>query len=192
MYAAIVEGQKLTFGVAGVWRRNMVIRDRETGTVWQQATGEAIAGPLKGKQLTLVGGSLGKWGMWAGQHPDGILGTEPDPPAPNLLSVDGMVKMFSGTDRFAGPGLAARDDHRLPAHEIVIGVVADGVARAYPLAVVRKLGEISDTLGGKMVTIIYHPEGDTVTVQGESSTLQMERGWWLGWSEFHPDTDIFS
>ena len=30
------------------------MRDEETGSYWQQITGTAIAGPLKGRKLTLV------------------------------------------------------------------------------------------------------------------------------------------
>jgi hypothetical protein len=190
--AVEVEGQPLTFGVAGVWRRNMVIRDWQTGSVWQHATGEAIAGPLKGKTLHPISGSLVKWGVWSTQHPDGILGTEPDPPAPNLLSVEGMVKLFSGTNKFATPGLAAKDDHRLPAHQMVIGVQVNDEARAYPLDLVRELGKINDTLGGRQIIIIYHPTGDNVDVRMGEEPLRVEHLWWQGWSEFHPQTDVFS
>lgn len=192
MYTAEIEGQELTFGVAGVWRRNMVIQDWETGSVWQQATGEAIAGPLKGKTLRPVSGSLVKWGMWSDQHQEGILGIEPDPPAPNLLSVEGMVRLFEPTRHFAGPGLVAKKDNRLPLHEVVIGVDVNGAARAYPLDVVREKGEITDSLGGQPITINYHPEGDSVEVRMGEEPVSIERLWWLGWSEFHPETDIFT
>lgn len=44
IYNPIVDRQRLTFEVLGVHRRNMVIRDIQTGTVWQQGTGEAMYG----------------------------------------------------------------------------------------------------------------------------------------------------
>lgn len=114
------------------------------------------------------------------------MGTEPDPSAPNLMSVEKMVQLFEITDRVPAPGLAAKDDNRLPAHEMVIG----GAARAYPLEAVRELGEISDTLGGQAVTIRYYPDGDAVDVRVGDDSLPVERGWWQGWSEFHPETDV--
>ena len=64
MYAAEVDDQRLTFEVAGVYRRNMIIRDRQTGTLWQHATGEALMGPLKGVQLRPLGGELIRWSRW--------------------------------------------------------------------------------------------------------------------------------
>lgn len=61
MYAATIKGQRLNFVVEAVWRRNMIIRDRETGTLWQQANGEALIGPLQGTQLQALGGELMNW-----------------------------------------------------------------------------------------------------------------------------------
>ncbi len=45
LYNPVVDGQRLTFEVLGVHRRNMIIRDIQTGTVWQQATGSSYIPP---------------------------------------------------------------------------------------------------------------------------------------------------
>ena len=39
IFDPVVEGQRLTFEPVSVHRRNMVMRDRETGTIWQHETG---------------------------------------------------------------------------------------------------------------------------------------------------------
>ena len=169
----------------------MVIRDWETYSVWQHTSGEAIAGPLKGKRLPLIGGSLMKWEAWQTAYPDGVLGTEPDPPAPNLRSVEGMVEIFSITHKFSGPGREARKDHRLPLHEIVIGLQVNGEACAYSLEVLRQLGEISDILGGEAVILSYNLEGDRVTAEVNGKPIPALRQWWLGWVEFHPHTEVY-
>jgi hypothetical protein len=44
----------LTFHLVGINNQNFVMQDTQTGTWWQQVSGEAILGPLKGRQLTLV------------------------------------------------------------------------------------------------------------------------------------------
>ena len=49
-----MDGLRLTFHLAGINNQNFLMRDEETGTYWQQISGRAIAGPLQGKQLTLV------------------------------------------------------------------------------------------------------------------------------------------
>ena len=77
MYAAEVNDQRLMFEVAGVYRRNMIIRDRQTGTLWQHATGEALMGPLKGVQLQLLGGELTSWSRWKEMYPHTSMAGEP-------------------------------------------------------------------------------------------------------------------
>jgi len=47
-------GEQLFFEVAGVFRRNLLMEDHRTNTLWQQATGEAIFGPLAGKTLEML------------------------------------------------------------------------------------------------------------------------------------------
>ena len=46
-------GRRLTFRLAGINNQNFVMRDEQTGTWWQQVSGLAIQGPLKGRRLTL-------------------------------------------------------------------------------------------------------------------------------------------
>ena len=38
--------------------------DRETGSEWSHILGEAMAGPLTGKKLTIVPSSMTNWGSW--------------------------------------------------------------------------------------------------------------------------------
>jgi len=49
-----VDGRALHFYLAGINNQNFLMRDKETGTWWQQITGKAIYGPLKGASLDLV------------------------------------------------------------------------------------------------------------------------------------------
>lgn len=48
VHAATVDGRCLTWEVAAVWRRNMIIRVLETQSLWQHATGEELAGQWVG------------------------------------------------------------------------------------------------------------------------------------------------
>ena len=54
MWTREVAGLRLTFHLAGINNQNFLMRDEETGTYWQQISGAAVSGPLKGRQLTLV------------------------------------------------------------------------------------------------------------------------------------------
>lgn len=200
MYAATVHGQRLTFAVIGVWRRNLIMQDRETGTVWQQATGEALYGPLKGHQLALIGGEQTTWGDWRARHPSTAVSLEPPQPPRGLLTfpqIEFLLDLF--TSRYKTPGLN-RNDTRLPAHEEVGGLVLNGAARAYPLSLLRTVGNVPDMLGGVPIVVRYDmPNGRlTATYQDENGRpdtahpLPIQRQFWLGWSEFHPHTTIFT
>ena len=164
MYAASVDGQRLIFDVAGVYRRNMIIRDRQTGTLWQHATGEALMGSLKGVRLQVLGGELTRWSGWQEMNPHTMLAVEPVPENgryPGLIPrhrLEHLLEAFS--TNYAAPGLVT--DKRLPMHEEIAGLSLSGVDKAYPLAVLREQGVINDRIGERSIAIIYDADADHV------------------------------
>lgn len=191
MYAGEVNGRRLNFDVYGVWRRNLLMRDRETGTLWQQATGEAVAGPLAGIALVPLGGTLTTWSAWREEHPHTQLAL--DAPTYGLIPKRRLQAMLRIAHVLNTPGLS-RHDRRLPAHEEVVGLVLKGEARAYPLAALKRLGRIEDEMSGIRFTIVYASNQDrvyAVTSPPGKVVLNLERQWWLGWSEFHPGSSIW-
>lgn len=164
MYAAEVNGQRLIFQVAGVYRRNMIIRDRQTGTLWQHATGEALLGPLKGAQLQPLGGELTRWSKWKEMNPHTSLAVEPIPEHgrfPGLIPRDRLEYLLETfSTNYAAPGFVT--DNRLPMHEEIVGVSLAGVDRAYPLVVIRNQGVIHDRIGENSIAIVYDDDADHV------------------------------
>jgi hypothetical protein len=66
-----VDGEVLVLGNQGaLWQRAMTWWDHETGSVWSQPLGEAVAGPLRGTRLELLPSTLTEWGTWQRMHPD--------------------------------------------------------------------------------------------------------------------------
>ena len=49
-----MDGRRLHFHLAGFNNENFLMQDEETGSWWQQATGDAILGPLAGQSLAPV------------------------------------------------------------------------------------------------------------------------------------------
>jgi hypothetical protein len=188
----MVAERRLTFVVHGVYRRNMVIRDRQTGSIWQQATGECIAGPMEGERLTPLGGAMLRWHVWRAENPDGVLSTEPDPPVTGFISNKAMTRLLEGTRHFAGPGWSSRGDRRLPLHTEIIGVEVDSAAKAYPLDLLREHGILEDMLNGEMITLVYDEQADRARAWCQNQELHVERQCWLGWVEFHPHTGVYN
>ncbi len=71
MYVRRIEGEEVSFGFTGVlWRENVVIYDRGTGSWWAQALGRAINGEMEGKTLEMFPSSLMTWKQWRQLHPE--------------------------------------------------------------------------------------------------------------------------
>ena len=164
MYAAELNNQRLLFEVAGVYRRNMIMRDRQTGTLWQHATGEALLGPLAGSQLRLLGGELVRWSKWQSMKPHTKLMVEPEPADgryPGLVPRQRLNYMLNHfTTNYAAAGLVT--DKRLPLHEEVIGVTVSGVDKAYPLSLIRAAELVHDQIDDDHLVIMYDADGDSI------------------------------
>lgn len=168
----------------------MIIRDRETGTLWQHATGEALAGPLGGARLELLGGEMMAWGAWKRAHPQTLAAQEPDEWTGILPKKRVTAVLERVTDNFTGPGLTPVDK-RLPAHEPVAGISVGNVYRAYPLAALNEAGIIEEQVNGRQVRVAYDAAGDQVRASLDGAPLWVQRTWWAGWFEFHPQTTVY-
>lgn len=167
------------------------MRDRETGTIWQHATGEAVVGPLAGKALVPLGSVLTTWSAWKAKHPHTQLAIDDQPFG--LIPKRRLEGLLRVTSLLKTPGLLPHDT-RLPAHEEIVGVALRGESRAYPLSALRRLGQIEDELSGIPIALTYESESDRVRVVTPPSvqgSVRLERQWWLGWSEFHPGGSVW-
>lgn len=66
----LADGTVLTFEAGPA---NDIARDTETQTEWDIFTGEAISGPLAGRQLSQIPITYAFWFGWADYHEDGII-----------------------------------------------------------------------------------------------------------------------
>jgi len=191
VYAAKVDEQHLRFCVFGVWRKNMVMRDLETGTIWQHATGEAIDGPLKGRKLDVLYGWETTWGALRKSYPDAVYALKPEKYT-GIIPKPILQRMLRITKWATLSGLSGQD-HRLDPHQIVIGVIINGVAKVYPLEILRANPNTVDKVAGETIQLLYDAEGDQVVIKtSDGKRLHYERQWWAGWREFHPRSEIYS
>jgi hypothetical protein len=191
IFDPVVRGRRLTFEPVSVRRRNMVMRDRETGTVWQQETGEALRGQLAGETLRLLGGEICTWETWRTEHPGSTACARPPGYRhPHPLGVLFGRLLDRGPEHLVGPGLHGID-RRLDQHAFVAGVVVDGVPKAYPLDVLRDLGTVEDRVGKTAVRLSYDARADRVRATAGQAALLVSREWWLAWSEYHPGSLLY-
>jgi hypothetical protein len=71
VYVRTVGERELNFAVSGkLWNRSLVMRDRETGTLWSHLLGEAMEGELKGTKLEMISSQMTDWRTWREQQPE--------------------------------------------------------------------------------------------------------------------------
>lgn len=191
VYRREVRGLVLEFDVLGVYRRNMVMVDRQTGTIWQQGTGEAVKGALEGERLDMLPYQIVSWGAWRRTRSDARLVREAPGVPEGLFSKERLRKMLRITETFVAPGRTRLDG--LPLRTKVLGIVVESHAKAYPEALLEEATELHDHLGGHEILLARDPGSRVVRAHLLSTghEIPVQRHWWLGWKEFHPDTAIW-
>ena len=175
VYDRTVEDRVLEFGVSGkLADDDLVLYDRETETEWKQSSGEAIAGPLAGKSLTVRPSTVLSWERFHGSHPEGVVlqppggtseaasdGDTPEPveyddtPYDDYLDNDGFgLAAHRGQD--SRNRAWTRED--LDPKTVVLGVEAGDAAVGFPLPRVREAGGVVQTTVGDRAVLVVATE----------------------------------
>lgn len=96
VYSPIVEGKKAQFRLVGMDHFNAMMEDASTKSWWQQATGEAVTGPLKGKQLPEIYSTQTSLAAWIKLYPHTLI-MQPNPEFKD--NYDTSLKYESGQSR---------------------------------------------------------------------------------------------
>ena len=127
------------------------MRDEETGTWWQQVSGKAIHGPLKGHQLKQVFHDEVSFAIWKREAPQGrvLKPVEHIAAANQYEAADwearvGRMRTVAGTDI----------DKRLPQRTLVLGIEVGGKSVAYPLTALQKQSPIMDMVGPVPIMVV--------------------------------------
>ncbi len=152
-----MDGHVLHFRLAGINNQNFIMRDEETGSWWQQISGTAIQGPLKGKQLAWVAFDEVSFAIWKQEHPAGQV----------LLADAEFQKKYAKPDwelrMLANPTVTPIDPKDpLKPRDLVIGVTINKAAKAYPMLVLLLENPIVDSLGSTPILLVAGPDGRSV------------------------------
>jgi hypothetical protein len=146
----------LVFHLAGINNQNFLMRDEQTGTYWQQITGLAVSGPLKGHKLTLVPAEELTYKLWKSEEPGGTI----------LQDVPGLVRDYAPRDwdvRLASvPVVISFAQAGIKDRELMLGISVAGVSRAFPLDAVLKQKLIEDHVGTEPVLLVVGPDNRSV------------------------------
>jgi hypothetical protein len=158
VWSRVVDGQLLHFRLAGINNGNALLRDEQTSSIWQQSTGEAIFGPLKGQQLKLVRSNELTFALWKSEEPHGLVLKSDPPYAAEYDPKDWekhVVKTTTVVDtRRSGIG----------PHQLMLGVTVAGQSKAYPIEAILAAKLIQDRVGGLPLIVVVGPDGASIRV----------------------------
>ena len=151
MWTRTVNGKVLHFYLAGINNQNFLMRDTETSSWWQQITGRAIYGPLKGSSLELVPSDELTFGQWKSEVTDGQVLA----PVPKYLKEydsnwEPKVAKLPVVISFPGTELKSRD--------VVVGLSVDGASRAYPWETLVKQSPVVDRVNDTPLLLVVGPD----------------------------------
>ena len=157
MWTRTVNGRVLHFYLAGINNQNFLMRDKETGTWWQQITGKAIYGPLQGATLELVLSDELTFGEWRTEFTNGLVlapvakyTKEYEPNWEPEVAKLPVVISFPGTE--------------LKSRDVVVGLTINGAARAYPWETLAKQSPVVDHVNGTPLLLVLGPDGKSFRV----------------------------
>ncbi len=159
MFRSAVQGRRLTFRLVGINNQNFVMQDEQTGSWWQQVTGEAVFGPMRGARLELLPHDEVTFAIWKAEHPRGRV-LRPDPEIERqqeYAPVDWDERMSSTPTVTTLPPRSP-----LAARTLIVGVEVNGQSKAYPLDRVREARALVDTVGGVPIVVVVAGDGKSV------------------------------
>jgi hypothetical protein len=151
VWETTVGGRQLHFHLAGINNQNFIMRDEETGSWWQQVTGEAIQGPLKGQHLRPVFHDELTFGLWKREKPAGRV-LRPN----QQIAQAGKYAPANWEERMTKLPVTTSFalDKSLEPRTLVIGLTVNGVSKAYPFDALVKQNLIIDDVGGVPIFIV--------------------------------------
>ena len=125
VFSPFVKGKLQHFRLVGMDHFNAMFEDADTKSWWRQATGEAIAGPLKGTALKELPSQQMRLGAWVRKYPNTLI-MQPD--SFFTKQYDGLKGFDDGTIK---SGLEKRDSGSWKPKSWVVGVIINESAEAF-------------------------------------------------------------
>ncbi len=157
MWEAKVDNRALKFHLAGINNQNFIMRDEETGSWWQQVSGEAIQGPMRGKRLTQVFCDELSFATWKREQPNGRV-LLPDERVKDKYEAANWEEEYKNF-----PVVVAKNPaDKLEPRSLVVGIEVNQSSKAFPFDALQKQQLILDEVGGVPLFLIVGEDQKSV------------------------------
>ncbi len=190
-FDATINGEKLNFGVSGLlYNSNMLLYDRETGSLWSQIMSQAISGSLKGEKFHQIPITHTTWADWSKRFPDSL-----------VLSTTGTGFQRDYTHNpYSGYATTSNLHFRVKnlnrqyhPKELMIGISIENQHKVYPFIELSKTkNKLIDKFAGQTLLIefdITNRTGKILDTNGKE--LPTTISYWFAWMAFHPESKIY-
>jgi hypothetical protein len=172
VFSPVVGGQPEKFRLVGMDHFNAMFEDASTGSWWQQATGAAVAGPLKAAQLAELPSAQLTLAEWLRMHPNSKI-LQPD-----TLYKKRYDNLADYDDGKIEGSLEHRDSLSWKPKSWVVGVRSGTSVKAYDWNDLVNRSLIQDTVGATPVLVLVDNDSATYHVwnrQVGGRTLSFEK-----------------
>jgi hypothetical protein len=148
VYARKVKDQILDFSHRGwLYEESFMFYDYETDSLWVQATGQAVAGPLKGTILDRLPATQTTWSEWRQLHPD-----------TRVLSRSRQKTTQYWRDSYelnyaTGKGIKYQRNKPLT---FGLALITPAEKKLYPFAELEKRPVVTDRIGSDPILVVFH------------------------------------
>lgn len=169
-----IDGKIYHFEFGGLYDGLSLLRDFETGTIWNHITGEAMFGSLEGERLATYNLLQTTVEAALEAYPDLEVAMSDRPIRKQEVSFIDQIPVLGGMLRRT----MAREDNRRPQMELGLGIWRDDTQRYYPMNTVRKQdGLVIDAFEDRQVVVYIDPRTRVLA----SLFTDAKTAKWAGW-----------
>jgi hypothetical protein len=155
VFSTLVNGVPEKFRLVGMDHFNAMFEDESTKSWWQQATGKAITGKLKGMQLIELASQQMSLASWLEKYPESLV-MQADP---KFTAVYAKMENY---DKGKSKGtLTRRDSSSWKDKSWVVGIVHQNVAKAYDWNELISKKLISDSLSALPLIVVVQQDSSS-------------------------------
>jgi hypothetical protein len=214
VFSPTVDGKSETFRLVGMDHFNAMFEDKTTRSWWRQATGEAVAGPRKGRALRQIPSVQVTLSRWLAMHPRSLI------MQPDSAFIERYAKSFDYESGLSRSRLTGTDTASWHDKSWVVGITVKGESKAYDWNRLRRENVVNDVLGGQPIVLalaqdrtnffaFQRPDTarfvlrrDSLVSKGRVYSLSgmgsiglgpifASQEFWHSWRTFHPDTKTY-
>jgi hypothetical protein len=214
VFSPTIDGKSESFRLVGMDHFNAMFEDQTTGSWWRQATGEAVAGPRKGRALRQIPSTQVTLSRWLSMHPRSLI------MQPDSAFIERYAKSFDYETGLSRSPLTGTDTASWHDKSWVVGITMKGESKAYDWNRLRKERVVNDVLGGEPIVValsrdstnyfaFQRPDSNRFKVRGDSLVSRSgiyslagtgsiglvpifaSQEFWHSWRTFHPGTKTY-